>query len=110
MPGRSTQSLDGTVPRMTLSEIESLPLHDATLEAVEVRWAEGLCTVSLKLSSGKHLLKFGGVTMAAIPHRAPWGPSVCVNGASARDGVVSIEMQSGDTIEIAAEEVTFSAI
>ncbi len=95
---------------MTLPEIEALPLHDATLESIEVRWSEAFCTVVLELASGKHLLKFGGVTSVSVPHREPWGPSVSVNGASAKGGVTAIEMQSGDTIEIVAKEVTFSAI
>jgi hypothetical protein len=95
---------------MTLAELEKLPLHDATLKSVEVLWAEARCLVSLKLATGNHVLEFRGITRVEIPREAPWGQSASVNGVSVQGGVVAIEMQSGDTIEVSANEAEFSAI
>jgi hypothetical protein len=97
-------------PQMQPSEIETLPLHDASLESVEVLWAEARCRLVLSLHSGKHLLEFRGVTRTTIPHEKPWGPSISINEASFKDGVTSIEMQTGDTIEIVSQEVYFGAL
>jgi hypothetical protein len=95
---------------MRLSEIEALPLHDSTLVSIEMSWKEARCKMTLILSTGKHLLEFANVTMVRIPRETPWGPSASVNGASVKDRVVAIEMQSGDTIEIVARDVEFSAL
>jgi hypothetical protein len=95
---------------MSLSELEEMPLHDATLKSVEVLWREAQCRLSLRLSSGDHLLTFSGVTLVTVPRKNEWGRSVSINSAQGLNGVASIEMQSGDIIEIAATEVTLSAL
>jgi len=95
---------------MRLPEIEALPLHDSTLVSVDMSWKEARCKMTLLLSTGKHRLDFSNVTMVRIPRESPWGPSVSVNSASVKDGVVAIEMQSGDTIVIASREVELSAL
>jgi hypothetical protein len=95
---------------MKLSGINTLPLHDATLESIELVWKEAQCRVVVTLESGTHLLTFGGVTKVSIPRDEPWGSSISVNEASFERGVATIEMQSGDTIEITAQEVEFSTL
>ena len=107
---RSTRSLECTGPQVRPSEIDTLPLHDASLESIEVLWAEARCRLVLKLASGKHLLEFRGISRVTIPYEEPWGPSISINRASFEDGVTSIQMQSGDTIEIAADGVHFGAL
>jgi len=108
--GRSTRSLDGTANQMTLAELERLPLHDATLCSIEVLWREGRCRFHLELASGNHVLELVGITRVEVPHEAPWGPSVSVNRLTSQNGIVAVEMQSGDTIQVSAREGTFSAI
>lgn len=95
---------------MTPAEVEALPLHESKLLSVEVLWSEARCRIRLLLPSGKHLLEFANVTMVRISRTTPWVSSLSVNGASENAGVVTIEMQSGDTIEIAATEFEFSAL
>ncbi len=95
---------------MTLAELEKLSLHDATLESVEVLWEEARCRVFLKLAAGRYLLEFRGVTRVEIPREAPWGRSASVNAVSVHGVVAAIQMQSGDTIEVSANEAEFSAI
>lgn len=95
---------------MTPSEVAALPLHDSKLLSVEVLWSEARCRIRLLLPSGKHLLEFANVSMIRISQKTPRGSSISVNGASETGGVIAIEMQSGDTIEIAATEWDFSAL
>jgi len=92
-----------------LSDIEALPLHDSTLISVDMLWKEARCKLTLLLSTGKHRLEFSNVTTVRIPRESPWGPSISVNSASVKNGIVEIQMQSGDTIEIAARDVEFGA-
>jgi hypothetical protein len=95
---------------MQLTEIDELPLHDATLVAVEMVWNEARCRVVMLMSSGRHVLDFNGVTMLRMSRELPWGPSVSINDATVRGGIVTIGMQSGDFITIAAKGMEYLAI
>ena len=92
-------------------EIDTLPLHDATLKAVEFDWAASTCTVYLATSALSNCaLIFAEVSEVALPKKQPWGPSSSVNTATARDaGIYEIEMQSGDILRIAASNIAFDA-
>ena len=80
-------------------------LHDATLLSVQADWAQGTAVVVLQVADVEEPLRVraAGVTDLRMPHERPWGPSVSVNSWHIASGVLSIEMQSGDTITITAQ-------
>jgi hypothetical protein len=78
-------------------------LHDATLETLELHWAEGI--VRIRLSTGINgtgvvILEASGVLRAVCPRVLPWGQSDSVNEVKLEQvengRLLSIEMQSGD--------------
>ncbi len=82
-------------------------LHDSTLEAFALDWAEGI--VRIRLSTGVNgtgvvILEASGVLRAVCPRALPWGPSDSVNEVKLEQvdngRLLSIEMQSGDVLEI----------
>jgi hypothetical protein len=101
---------------MSPAEIDSLPLHDAVLESIDISWEKAECTLRLSvfLKRDKRAepcrLQFFGVTRLLMPKNQPWGPSVSVNGAKLENGTVQIEMQSGDTIEVVATGIEFGTL
>ena len=100
---------------MRLDELNTLPLHDATLHTLEMFWVEGQCKLELSFSADftapikRHRLTFSGVTMIHLTNEKAWGPSVSVNSATVTGRKVAIEMQTGDVIEIEASSVEFNA-
>jgi hypothetical protein len=87
-------------------------LHDATLETLALHWVEG--TVRIRLSTGINgagvvTLEAVGVHRAVCPRAFPWGPSDSVNEVKVEQvsegRLLSIEMQSGDVLEISCKEV-----
>ena len=95
---------------MKIAEIETLSLHDATLQSIDFAWKESQCRIILDLVTGKHVLFFSGVTSIEIHHDEPWGSSNSVNGIAYSLGTFEIEMQSGDKITIIAQELEFSSL
>ena len=90
----------------------SLPnLHDAILERVEIAWETGVATIGFERVPGTaFVLTARGLLDFSMPRRQDWGPSVCVNSAhvqrnEAGDVLLTIEMQSGDTISVVAERL-----
>ena len=100
---------------MRLSEVATLPLHDATVESIDISWAKSECFLRLRAVTKPNnyaepcILEFRGLKHLRLSKEQPWGPSVSINGAKFTNGAVSIEMQSGDTIEIVASEMQFGA-
>ena len=92
--------------------IEALPLHDATLKAVRLAWAEGRCVLELSSSSAPSCeLIFMGVSELHVPRRYPWGPSVSVNAVRKVNGnTFEVEIQSGDVLRIEASAWSFNAV
>lgn len=92
--------------------IEDLGLHDATLVAVHLVWADGKCVMTVGHSQlSDCILTFTGVTNLTLPRTQPWGRSQSINSASERDkGQYEIEMQSGDLIKIDADDVALTTI
>jgi hypothetical protein len=80
-------------------------LHDATLLTITVDWAEGTASVRLHPYSGMVTIEASGLSHLDIPRRHPWGPSVSVNEVTLVDRTLRVEMQSGDTLVIEADEV-----
>lgn len=83
---------------------DALPLHDAVLSSIHLRWDDGQCTLRLRpVGQPQHLLVFDGCSHIALPRRANWGPSPAVLAqGQPGEGRFEIAMQSGDTLEIEA--------
>ena len=83
---------------------EEPSLHDATLDSVELLWAQGRCTLQLLLiGAGPSELTFVGVTGVQLPRQHPWGPSIYVNAfRTVEPGSFELELQSGDVLCIKA--------
>jgi hypothetical protein len=92
-------------------------LHDATLETLAFHWAEGI--VRIRLSTGMNgtgvvILEASGVLRAVCPRVLPWGPSDSVNVVKlehvGNGQLLSIEMQSGDVLEIYCGEASIKRV
>jgi len=102
-----------TYPHQKGHAVNTVPkLHDATLETLTVHWVEG--TVRIGLSTGINgtgvvTLEAIGVRRAVCPRAFPWGPSDSVNEVRleqvSEGRLLSIEMQSGDVLEICCKDV-----
>jgi hypothetical protein len=82
-------------------------LHDATLETLTFHWEEGIVRIRLSTGitgTGVVTLEAVGVVRAVCPRAFPWGPSNSVNEVKMQEvsngRLLSIEMQSGDVLEI----------
>lgn len=87
-------------------------LHDATLKNVNFDWEAAMVLLTFKIgvaASDVALIKAQGVTNLKCPRLLPWGRSSSVNSTAIEpfaDGqFLSIEMQSGDVLEIFCREV-----
>ncbi len=93
-----------------MTQFEDLQLHDATLLAVSIAWptqethAEVMPAQPNTAVPRSLLLRWAGCSRVVFPQEAPWGRSVSIN-RHGRDGRrYWIEMQSGDLIEIWADD------
>lgn len=96
------------------SMINAFPLHDAVLHRMELHWEGKVCRLYLdaflvpERDAIPCVLEFTGVARISAPHEEPWGPSSMVNnGQAVSKGEFRIEMQSGDIIEILADDFRF---
>lgn len=94
---------------MQPESFDDWPLHDAVLRELRIEWKEAVCTLHVHVFTDPnerakpHLIRFSGITSVTIPHEAPWGGSIFINGQRiASDGAYLIEVQSGDVIVIRA--------
>ncbi|KHT14765.1 hypothetical protein [Pectobacterium brasiliense] len=92
----------------------NISMHDWTLLSLLVDWGEG--TLVIKLLNNKSepvVIKANGVKLLNIPKSDEWGESASVNEVIEFDRNpygferIKIEIQSGDVIEIVAEEILF---
>lgn len=77
--------------------------HDATLLGVQLHWATGTTTVSLRTADrGQITLKISGCTEVSLPRHEAWGHSASVMSVEPLEGDLSvglvIELQSGDRL------------
>lgn len=85
-------------------------MHDWTLVSIYVDWAKSFARIDLLSNEGQRQIIVRGLSNLRIPKENPWGPSVSINrckGPIAMTGTkkrFSIEIQSGDILEIIAEE------
>jgi hypothetical protein len=91
--------------------IDALPLHDATLKAVRLAWAEGRCVLELSSSEAPSCeLIFTGVSELHVPRHYPWGRAVSINAVRrVKDNTFEVEVQSGDVLRIEASAWSFNA-
>ncbi len=90
-------------------------LHDATLQAVQLQWTEGVVRVSLIYFDGdrrRHGSILGtNVSDLSCPRAFPWGRSHSINTVSLDESETAarllVEMQSGDQIVIVADAFSF---
>ena len=89
---------------------ENVNLHDATLVAVRVNWADGTCIVEVDRGTlGICLLTFSATSHLTLPRKQSWGRSVSINSfCMPSSGRYEIEVQSGDLIIIEASEMTLT--
>jgi hypothetical protein len=84
-------------------------LHDATLLEIITEW-QGRTTIVMRTAHGNASVIADGVISVTVAHRMPWGRSGSVNefrlikvsGGAMR---LEIEMQSGDTVVVEANEM-----
>ena len=91
------------------------PLHDATLESIDLKWASGELVITLRKSTfecpSPILIKAINTSELTCPRRFPWGESVSINeirGSRSVDGdmkILDIEIQSGDVIHFEATDI-----
>lgn len=88
-------------------------MHDWTFVTLVVEWPKGVVTITLKNSSSAEVFIIAeGLTDLKVPKRESWGESVSinvVNGPKILDNgnsYLSIEIQSGDVIEIEAKSIS----
>lgn len=85
-------------------------LHDAFLDRLVVDWGHATGSIELEIDEGiVRSLRFSGLSYLTIPRQEPWGPSSWINAVEGPKGVdngvqLRIEMQSGDVIEIVAQD------
>lgn len=93
-----------------------IDLHDAVLEELRLDYRTGDVLVVFATADGNVHLTAHGMYMLRAPRREPWGQggSHCVNKVNGpgpiyfghRSAViVEIELQSGDLLEIEAQEI-----
>jgi hypothetical protein len=92
--------------------IDDFGLHDATLVAVHLTWADGTCVMMVRHSQlSDCTLTFTGVSNLVLPRTQPWGPSQSINSVSQQsNGQYEIEMQSGDVFRIEASDVKLAPL
>ena len=84
-------------------------MHDWTLNSITIDWQEAAVVITFRHASGESVLTATGFTLLRVPKQNSWGPSHSVNDVigpvTLADGMahLTIEMQSGDHIEIEAE-------
>jgi hypothetical protein len=85
-------------------------MHDWLLLGLAVDWTAGTARLDLRSSTGAKAITAIGLKRAVLPRELPWGPSSSVNGCRGplpgEDGSTRlvIEMQSGDEIELVADQ------
>ena len=76
-------------------------LHDATLVSTEFIWQTGSVNILLRTSTNPDFkLRVTEVKAFQVTRNFDWGPSEQLNDIKISEELVSIEMQSGDIIQI----------
>lgn len=95
--------------RQANRSLADIDLHDATLVALTTSWNGNAFVVEIHVrvaAAHKALrLRAKGCSRVVIPHEAPWGPSVSINTHGVDGRRHWLELQSGDTIEVWADEI-----
>jgi hypothetical protein len=83
-------------------------VHDWSLRTITVDWEARTATLHLRASSRDAAIVARGLHALHVPMAFEWGPSVSINRVegpieTAGRGILWIEMQTGDTIELVAD-------
>lgn len=91
-------------------ENDELCLHDGQLRTLSLDWKRG--TARMEISAGNNVsiqISARGVATFEAPRQQPWGPSDFILSAYFTDtkgpSSLTIEMQSGDVIQLLASEI-----
>jgi hypothetical protein len=85
-------------------------MHDWTFLGLSIDWTTGTARLELESYTGPEILTAIGLRGVVVPRRFPWGPSLSINKCRGPDrieggaGRLVIEMQSGDEIELIADQ------
>lgn len=85
-------------------------MHDWSLLKLAVDWPAEQVQLDMRSPDGPRVLVARKLKSLVVPNENPWGPSISINGATgpalAETGLnrLTIEMQSGDLIEIVAAQ------
>lgn len=84
-------------------------MHDWTLLSIHIDWPSGNARLEIKdPTSTIRILEIRELLQITVPRRNPWGESISINESTQSTGEdtkvhkLSIEMQSGDVIQIEA--------
>lgn len=94
---------------MKHDELQDLTFHDATFLVADIRWTDGVVILKFRVHPQREVwIVAKSFLSIAVPRRFEWGASSSVNRiAWLEDGhAIDVEMQSGDTIQVAASEFT----
>lgn len=92
---------------------EAQQMHDWTISRIEFDWSLARVKIELEdMTYTTRTLIAEGVKDLHVPRANDWGPSVSVNKVSGIEPHLSgfrltIQIQSGDVIEIVADKFTF---
>ncbi len=104
---RRADMLAGEATVRRSADFTSLPVHDATLLTVSHHHGEALLAVDLRTAAGSARLTFTGVRSLSVSRYENWGPSSSVLATVVRSGSYCLELQSGDTILVTADDWTW---
>ena len=99
------------VSQINVEPFAELPLHDATLQTLQVAWSASevvaeLIPVQAGRWAGQRMrLTWSECTRLSAPHESPWGSSDAVNAHGHEGRRFWLELQSGDLVEVWASEV-----
>lgn len=97
-------------------DFDSIPLHEALVSTVVIDYNSKKITINVKALSPESLLPvhcsicWEDYRTVSLPRMEPWGPSNSINSQRRLGNIFEIEMQSGDTIRIEANEFSFVQI
>jgi len=85
-------------------------MHDWTLMTISVDWERAVARLEFRWNDESRTVTAVGLSNLCLPRKLPWGPSVSVNRGIGPTKLESgeysfvIEMQSGDEIELVAQQ------
>ena len=96
---------------MSASEL-STALHDSVIQGIGFEWSDGSLEATVRTATGQRTLSLKEVREVRLSRRNPWGPSAQIDrlviGPSSEGTPVTLQMQSGGSIEVICGSVDLS--